>query len=192
MLTDTMAKHDASNRNRLATPVFDSHCHLQDERIVNDIDGIIARALAAGVEMLLCCGSSEGDWQSVLSLADRFPLHRIPALGVHPWYVAEQYDGCLKRLEAILESDSRIAVGEIGLDHASPQRNDALQMRFFHGQLLLAGRLHRSVSIHCRKAWGSLMDLFRYENLRRNDFHAVSDNHIAGESTACSTGTLDY
>ena len=143
--------------------LFDSHCHLQDERIVNDIEGIILRAQDAGVEKMVCCGSSEGDWRAVLSLADRFPLQIIPALGVHPWYVAEQSDGCLKRLEVVLENDSRIVVGEIGLDHALQQRDDALQMRFFHEQLLLAGRLRRPVSIHCRKAWGSLLELFRRE-----------------------------
>ena len=34
-------------------------------------------------------------------------------------------------------------------------------MRCFHEQLTLARRLGRPVSIHCRRAWGSLLELFR-------------------------------
>ncbi len=142
--------------------LFDSHCHLQDDRIVDEVATIVDRALAAGVVRMVCCGSTEDDWHTVLALADRFPCI-IPALGIHPWYCADRSEQWSKSLEALLERDHRIAVGEIGLDHGLTKGNDIDQMRLFYEQLKLARKLNRPVSIHCRKAWGSLMELFRRE-----------------------------
>ncbi|NLE65849.1 MAG: LuxR family transcriptional regulator, partial [Lentisphaerae bacterium] len=39
--------------------LFDSHCHLQDERLAPVLDDALARARAAGVGRLLCCGVRE-------------------------------------------------------------------------------------------------------------------------------------
>ncbi|MBN1576021.1 MAG: TatD family hydrolase [Chitinispirillaceae bacterium] len=142
--------------------LFDSHCHLQDERIVENAEAIIGRALAAGVKWMLCCGSAENDWHAVIALAGRFPCI-IPALGIHPWYVAERREGWLDRLEALLRNDPRIALGEIGLDHALKERDDGNQINVFYEQLRLARKLGRPASIHCRTAWGSLMELLRRE-----------------------------
>ena len=44
-------------------------------------------------------------------------------------------------------------MGEIGLDHALHERNDADQMDVFTAQLQLALELGRPVCIHCRQAW---------------------------------------
>lgn len=142
--------------------LFDSHCHLQDNRLFSDVDRIIERAASAGVRYMVCCGSTEGDWDDVLALARRYGSV-IPALGIHPWYAAERGADWYSRLEAALLHDERITVGEIGLDHVLPVRNDDDQMELFHRQLALARNLGRPASIHCRKAWGTLMELLRRE-----------------------------
>jgi len=146
----------------LSVSLFDSHCHLQDMRIVTDIDAVMKRAGAVGIKRIVCCGTSEDDWCEVLLLAKRYRAI-TPALGIHPWYAAGRSEFWLGRLEELLERDEGIAVGEIGLDHALPQRDDDDQMKLFYEQLSLAARLGRPVSIHCRKAWGSIMQLFRRE-----------------------------
>ena len=142
--------------------LFDSHCHLQDRRLLPEIDAVLNRAQAAGVAFAVCSGSTENDWVDVLALAHRHPMV-IPALGIHPWYASERSESWFENLEAALRQDNRIAVGEIGLDHALDKRDDDDQMRLFHRQLTLAQRLQRPASIHCRKAWGSLTELLRRE-----------------------------
>lgn len=146
----------------LHVSLFDSHCHLQDMRIASDIDAVMKRAGEAGVKRIVCCGTSEDDWCEVLLLAKRYKAI-TPALGIHPWYAAGRSQSWRGRLQELLQSDERIAVGEIGLDHALPQRDDDDQIELFYEQLSLATRLGRPVSIHCRKAWGSIMQLFRRE-----------------------------
>jgi TatD DNase family protein len=80
---------------------------------------------------------------------------------VHPWYVDRLSDGWEARLEEYLRRDGTAAVGEIGLDNAVDPRNDVRQADVFARQLEIAGRLQRPVSIHCRKAWGSLLSILR-------------------------------
>jgi TatD DNase family protein len=138
--------------------LFDSHCHLQDQRILKNINGILSRAVDAGVAKMVCCGSSEDDWEQVLDIYEKNRGLIIPAFGIHPWYVAQRSELWLDKLKEILKRVPGSAVGEIGLDHALESRNDSDQLLVFTQQLELAAELKRPVSIHCRKAWGDLLN----------------------------------
>lgn len=140
--------------------LFDSHCHLQDERIFLKADAIVARARNAGVRAMLCCGSSESDWDAVKVLSLSYP-EIIPAFGIHPWYIQLRTGRWLDKLEAQLVDFPAAAVGEIGLDHARDGRNDEEQAAVFISQLKLAHKLNRPVSIHCRKAWAELASMLK-------------------------------
>lgn len=142
--------------------LFDSHCHLQDERIFYKIDEIIERAILSGVKYMLCCGSSEEDWERVGELSERFKSI-IPAFGIHPWYISQRSENWESNLKIFLEKYPKSAVGEIGIDHAMSDLNKEEQKEVFYRQLKIANIYKRAVSIHCRKAWGELIDIFRKE-----------------------------
>jgi TatD DNase family protein len=137
--------------------MFDTHCHLQDERLRPHLEAVLQRAAAAGVTALLCCGSAEADWAGVHDLAQRHPA-LLPAYGLHPWYVMERSPAWLDQLRARLETPAA-AVGEIGLDHALDPSTFVAQEAVFLAQVHLAAERHRPVSLHCRRAWGRLMEL---------------------------------
>jgi|WetSurMetagenome_2_1015567.scaffolds.fasta_scaffold201816_1 TatD DNase family protein len=143
--------------------LFDTHCHLQDERIFSKAGEIIARAREAGVVRMLCCGTRESDWEAVKTLSARYP-EVVPAFGLHPWFVPERSDAWREKLEALLTEVPGAAVGEIGLDHALGERNDEDQAMVFIAQLKLARKLKRAVSMHCRKAWGSLIEILEKQS----------------------------
>ncbi|HBA82497.1 MAG TPA: TatD family deoxyribonuclease [Verrucomicrobia bacterium] len=138
--------------------LFDAHCHLQDDQLLADRHGLMKRAGDAGVIRMVCCGSAETDWAQVLEIAAEFPVSVVPAVGLHPWYVRERSTGWLDRLSSMLRSTSAV-VGEIGLDHALDDRDDAAQEEVFLAQLDLGRQLDRPVCVHCRKAWGRLTEL---------------------------------
>jgi TatD DNase family protein len=52
-------------------------------------------------------------------------------------------------------------VGEIGLDHALENRDDREQEEVFLAQLKISRERKVPVSIHCRRAWGRMMELLR-------------------------------
>lgn len=137
--------------------MFDTHCHLQDSRLLAMIGEVLDRSEGVGVLRMLCCGTSQDDWEKVLDVARRFP-RVTPALGLHPLYAGRRSPQWFERLAGMLK-DSGAVVGEIGLDHAVEARNDADQEEVFLRQLELARDLNRPVSIHCRQAWGRMMEL---------------------------------
>ena len=137
--------------------LFDTHCHLQDYRLLDRIGEVMERAEGAGVMRLLCCGTAEQDWAQVLEVARRFP-QVTPALGLHPLYAERRSPQWFETLSGMLK-DSGAVVGEIGLDHAAEPRNDQDQEEVFLRQLELARELNRPVSMHCRQAWGRMPEL---------------------------------
>ena len=157
--------------------LFDSHCHLQDERLAPHLDGVLRRAADAGVAAMLCCGSAESDWEAVRALARAHPAIK-PAYGLHPWYAADRSPQWLDTLRRFLTTapdplacragtvadlpagrTPGACVGEIGLDHALDKSTFAAQEECVLAQIKLAAELRRPVSLHCRRAWGRLMDL---------------------------------
>ena len=139
---------------------IDTHCHLQDTRIINRIDEVIQRAKDSGVTAMVCCGCCEDDWDAVVKLSRQYDCI-IPALGIHPWWARGRSTMWEDRLVAYLEHYPDMMVGEIGLDHAVDGCDAADQMTLFTRQMNIAYSYNRPVSIHCRKAWGDLTAFFR-------------------------------
>jgi len=137
--------------------LFDAHCHLQDPRLFPHLDEAMRHATSAGVAGLMCCGTCEEDWPLLPAIARRFPEVRL-SFGLHPWYIHTRSHAWLDVLAAHL-STTASAIGEIGLDHALDKSTFADQESVFLAQLHLADELKRPVSIHCRRAWGRLMEL---------------------------------
>ncbi len=137
--------------------MFDAHNHLQDDRLWNGRDAVLARAAAAGVTGMACCGTAEADWPRVRALAAQQPSI-VPALGLHPWQAAGRSPHWLDRLAAQLAAEPRAAVGEIGLDHALDPATFAGQEQVLAAQLALARRLERPAVLHGRRAWGRLVE----------------------------------
>ncbi len=152
--------------------LIDTHCHLQDERFT-DLKGVLARAEAADVREMICCGTRPDDWPQVLSLARQFSQIR-PMLGLHPWYVAEAPESWLERLENLLMAEAKLGVGECGLDGAVDV-DMGLQRLAFSAQLEMATRYKRPLSIHCRQAWAPLLESFDgIQSPLRGAMHAFS------------------
>jgi len=127
---------------------FDAHTHLKN----------YPGRREAGAELMLLNGTAPDDWQKVLDLASA-DKRILPCFGLHPWFAGERSDAWLEKLEKLLREVPAAAVGEIGLDHMIDERNDEDQAMVFIAQLKLARKLKRAVSMHSRKAWGTMMDI---------------------------------
>jgi TatD DNase family protein len=140
--------------------LFDAHCHLQDERFAGGIKDVLERGRNAGVKAMSCCGTCERDWQAVAELAETHPSI-IPSFGLHPWFVMDRSPQWLDILEKYLVENQRSCCGEIGIDHACEEETFSVQESVFIEQLKLAARLGRPVTVHCRKAFGRLLELLK-------------------------------
>lgn len=139
---------------------FDAHCHLQDERLLATRGAVFSRAASAGVKALSCCGTCEKDWGQVRELAGAHESVR-PSFGLHPWYAAGRSEQWADALVSRLKEMPHACVGEIGLDHALDESTFAGQELVFRKQLAIAAEYNRPVTIHCRRAFGRLVELLR-------------------------------
>ena len=142
-------------------PFFDAHDHLQAYPSKETLDGALRLAAEAGVELMLCNGTSPGDWEAVLALAAGNKAV-IPCFGLHPWFLKEGPPGWLEALEGFLLRVPS-CVGEIGLDGGKNASDLARQEGVFTAQLRLAKKLGRPACLHCVKAWGRLLAILKEE-----------------------------
>ena len=86
-------------------------------------------------------------------------------IGVHPWETREQGTGNreqeLGELSRRLQVDSRLGVGEIGLDRLKERTISNRMRETFESQLQLAAEFHRPVVLHGAKCWGQVVSTIR-------------------------------
>jgi TatD DNase family protein len=139
--------------------LYDAHCHLQDERYTDRSPAqLTAAARAVGVVGMMCCGTHETDWGRVAGIGRRLAGVAV-CLGLHPWYAAERTAGWLKTLRRRLQDTPRAGVGEIGLDHALKNFDLDDQEDVFVQQYRLSIELGRPASLHCRRAFGRMLEV---------------------------------
>ena len=138
--------------------LFDCHNHIQDKRLFPQLDAVMDRARTAGVVKMGVKGCCEADWPRVAEIAESY-AGVFPSFGLHPWFIADRSGDWLIELENWLSKYPQAGVGEIGIDHKVEAYNAPEQESVFTAQLELAQRLDRPVTIHCRNAWGRLIEL---------------------------------
>lgn len=162
--------------------LVDTHCHLDAGPLERDLDGVLQRAVAAGVTRVVVPAYDLASWERVAALGRRPGL--FPALGLHPWAVAEPLD--LAALRQGLRSSGAVAVGEVGLDFAIPQADRPRQLEVLRMQLGLALELDLPVILHCRNAFEELIaTLAPHVGRLRGVVHAFSKGpELAGRLLA--------
>ncbi len=137
--------------------MIDSHCHLADETFAGDLDAVVERAKAAGLERVLVvleAGNAQEAAQAARLLA-LWPAVRF-TIGVHP-HTAFEYGTNPAEVPAVVraqlaQTPAARAIGEIGLDYHYDYSPRDVQVVVFRTQLRLARELALPVVIHTRDA----------------------------------------
>jgi len=133
------------------TKLFDTHAHLHDPWIGDDLPEVMARANEAGVERIVTIGCSLEDSRNALAVAERYD-NVWATLGVHPHDAKDWTDEIEAEFRRMAQSDQVVAIGEIGLDFYRDLSPHADQYAAFEAQLALADELELPVVIHSRDA----------------------------------------
>jgi TatD DNase family protein len=148
--------------------LVDSHCHPDDEKFAADLDAVIARARAAGVERMMAIGTGNGppDLETAIRLAEAHDCF-YATVGVHPHDAAKATPETFKRLRALLSHPKVRAIGEIGLDYHYDFSPREIQREVFAAQLRLAADAGKPIVIHTREAWEDTLRMIREHPLPR-------------------------
>ncbi|MYA01525.1 MAG: TatD family deoxyribonuclease [Chloroflexi bacterium] len=131
--------------------LFDTHAHLHDPWIGDDLPEVMDRAKQAGVEQIVTIGCSLEDSRNALTIAEQYDNVRA-TLGVHPHDAKDWSEATADEFRHMAESEQVVAIGEIGLDFYRNFSPHADQYRAFEAQLTLADQLNLPVVIHSRDA----------------------------------------
>ena len=140
--------------------LFDSHCHLDDEKFDEDRAETIARLREGGVEKCVCVGSDLPSSRRCVALAEQYDFI-YAAAGVHPHEAKDAPPDYIDQLKGMLSHPWVVALGEIGLDYYYDLSPRDVQKRVLQEQLDLACDADMPVIFHIRDAHGDMFDILR-------------------------------
>ena len=138
---------------------IDSHCHLHDPRIIQDILSLEDRAKIARVKYMVSCATKEDNFKLTAQLSKDFPAI-LPCFGIHPWFIDTISSQWKENLEHYLQLYPS-GIGETGLDFTNKACNQEDQIKVFEYHLMLAQQLERPMNIHIRKAWDTFIYILK-------------------------------
>lgn len=139
--------------------MFDTHCHLNLDVFDDKIDSVVKEAKREGVTRILIPGTDIHTSKKTIRLADKYPS-LYASVGLHPTEKLDEENlpQLLKEIEKLAESDSVLAIGEVGLDHYRYESATRVQEKYFKKQAELAAKLGLSLIIHNRQSTDSLIE----------------------------------
>jgi TatD DNase family protein len=162
--------------------LIDTHCHLTFEPLIGDIEGVLERSKAAGVNSWITVGTDPQHNQKAVELADKFE-NMYAAIGIHPHDADTVTAQTLNQLKELAQNLKVVAIGETGLDFHYPQdglrhnfSKQPTQRRIFVQQLKIAAEFNLPVIIHSRDAFDETMDVLEQfgSGVKRVVFHCFS------------------
>lgn len=143
--------------------LVDSHCHLDFPDFEHELDDVIARAKAAGVERMVTICTRVKQFDCVLAIAERFP-EVYCSVGTHPNNADEETDITLSNIIEKTNNKKVVAIGEAGLDYHYDKSTPANQMRSLRIHIEAARETSLPLVIHARNADQDMIDILEDES----------------------------
>ena len=131
--------------------LIDSHCHLNYEGLVERQDEVLENARERGVQGFLNISTRQGEWNDVISAAER-NADVWATVGVHPHEADAHPDLGAAALVEGANHPRVIAIGECGLDYYYDKSDRAAQRERFQAHIEAARQTGLPLVVHTREA----------------------------------------
>jgi len=162
--------------------LIDSHCHLDFPDFSAELDAVVARAHAAGVERMVTISTRVRRQAELLAIAERFP-DVFCSVGTHPHYAHEELDVTAADLAARSRAAKVVALGEAGLDYHYDNSPREAQERGFRTHIAAARETGLPLVIHSREADDDTARILE-EEMGKGRFTAVLHCFTGGRDLA--------
>ena len=131
--------------------MIDSHCHLDHEPLLSDLDNVIQRSKKVGIEKLLTISTSLESFSRVKEIVNKDEMI-FGTIGIHPHETknneinSEYITNCLK------ENRKIIGIGETGLDFYYNNSDKKRQIESFEQHIIASLKLDFPLIVHSRNA----------------------------------------
>ncbi|HEV7278088.1 MAG TPA: TatD family hydrolase [Devosiaceae bacterium] len=96
--------------------LIDSHCHLDFDALAGDLDGVLTRARAAGVDGMVTISTFVDKFAAIAAIAEAYE-NVWCSVGTHPHNADQELHVETPDLVRLSEHPKCIAIGEAGLDY---------------------------------------------------------------------------
>jgi TatD DNase family protein len=162
--------------------LIDSHCHLDFKDFADEIEAVVARAEAAGIERMITISTRIAYGDRLVALADRLPSVYF-SIGTHPHQAAEEPETDIAAIRAFARHPKCIAIGEAGLDYHYDYAPRAVAAKVFRAQIAAARELGLPLVIHSRDADEDMAAILKDE-MGKGPFSAVLHCFTSGPALA--------
>ena len=133
--------------------LVDTHCHLQFDKLAENLDQVMISAEKSGVRRMICVGTSVDDSHKAVGYAGEYD-NVWASVGAHPHDGKHfDYKNDPARLAQMAALPRVVAFGEIGLDFYKDFSPRDEQERLFRTQLEIGLAASLPVIFHVRDAW---------------------------------------
>ena len=157
--------------------LIDTHTHIY---LREEFDGtnveVVKRGINAGVSHMIFPNVDCSTIEPMMQLHDQFPENTSVAIGLHPTEVKENWKDALNQIKKVLEKNSIVAIGEIGIDMYWDKTFRNEQMQALDEQLHWAEERNIPAILHCRDGLNQIIEVISSysENLPPLLFHSFS------------------
>jgi TatD DNase family protein len=142
--------------------MIDSHVNLHHEAFAEDLEDVLARARAAGVDGMLTICDKIHNIPDITAIADARPrLWR--SVGAHPHYASEHLDLTSAHLVELAKPEKVVGIGETGLDFHYTYSRLEDQVQVFKAHIDAARVTGLPLIVHTREADQLMADILEEE-----------------------------
>ena len=162
--------------------IVDSHCHLDFPDFAEDRDGVVARAVDAGVGVMLTISTRVRKFDRIRDVIESYD-NVFGSVGTHPHQAAEEQDVTVEELLRLSEHPKVVAIGEAGLDYHYDYAPRDVQAAVFRTHIAAARETGLPLVIHARTADDDMIRILEDET-GKGAFPAVLHCYSSGPDLA--------
>ena len=140
--------------------MIDSHCHLDHEHLIANLDQVIANSKNVGLEKLLTICTTLQSYEKITNIVKKDPMI-FGTFGIHPHETKNNDVSKDEIITKINLNNKIIGVGETGLDFYYNNSDKDLQIKSFQKHIDAAKNLNIPLIIHSRNAEDETYDILK-------------------------------
>ena len=163
--------------------LVDHHCHLDFPEFAPDLDGVVARAKAAGVKTLVTISTRIRKFDQIRAIAERYD-DVFCSVGTHPHNADEERGIPVSEIVRLAQHPKVVAIGEAGLDYYYKNGSPEAQAEGFRTHIAAARETGLPLEIHTREADADTIALLEDEVKTNGPVPAVLHCYTGGPELA--------
>ncbi len=162
--------------------LVDHHCHLDFPQLAEDREGVLARARAAGVGVMVTISTRIKKLPELLAIAEAHD-NVYCSVGTHPHNAHEELDIPVEEIVRLSEHPKVVAIGEAGLDYFYKHSTPEAQAEGFRRHIAAARQTGLPLEIHTREADDDTARILEEEHAK-GPFPAILHCYTGGPDLA--------